>query len=463
MWELDGNGSRNMFPNFNLFFTKYWNLKIVKDAVSLFIGRGINLAIGFFSTLVYGIVFSNTEIAQINLFEMVASMFLSFGFTWSAFGIIRFGKEEELSKGTINHTSSVRLWVVFPLLTISILLIILFRNNLLNYIGTNDRSMIPYLIVNVVLFVSHEHITSTLTTAEKHRQNVLFYLGISVGKLCLLIVFYFHCLDVTAELYIKVNVAVLFVLLFLRIPFLKKNYFLPFGSVSKKDLITFLKFVIPQIYGFTGLYLIDWMDVYFIRRSCDLAELGSYQFLYSIFMKIASFALLLNTLFFPKIVNWKNYDQTKLKKYLKRFPNFIFLISMLSIALFISIYYPAFSCFFKDKYVVAYPSFNLILLTIPFYFLVYVFVPVLNTYERVRYIQVVNLVSALSNLLIDFFLIKHIGIVAAAFGTFVAFFIKYLLLLFAIMKMFQRHYILLILGSSLVGLSVMVYILHLCL
>lgn len=411
--------------------------------------------------LIYGIVFSNTQIAEINLFEMVASLFLSFGFTWSAFGIIRFGKEEQLNKGTINHTSSVRLWLIFPLITTALLLIILFRNGLLSYIGTNDRSMVLYLMANVVLFVAHEHITSTLTAAEKHRQNVLFLLGISVAKLCLLLAFYFHYVDVTAGLYIKLNVAVLFIVILLRIPFLKKNYFLPLDSVSRRDLMAFAKFVIPQIYGFTGLYLIDWMDVYFIRIYCDLSELGSYQFLYSIFMKIASFGLLINTLFFPKIVDWKNSDQTKLNSYLKNIPNFIFLISLLSIALFICIYYPMFSYFFRDKYVIAYPSFNLILLAIPFYFLIYVFIPVLNTYEKVLYIQVVNLVSALSNLLIDFFLIEHFGLVGAALGTFAAFFIKYLLLLFAIMKIFHRHYNLLILGSSLVGISVVAYILYL--
>ena len=76
--------------------------KIVQDAFFLYLGRGINLAVGLFSTLIYGFVFAKSGIALISLFEMIVHLFLSFGFNWSDIGVIRFGREEYLQKKRLN-------------------------------------------------------------------------------------------------------------------------------------------------------------------------------------------------------------------------------------------------------------------------------------------------------------------------------------------------------------------------
>ena len=86
----------------------------------------------------------------------------------------------------------------------------------------------------------------------------------------------------------------------------------------------------------------------------------------------------------------------------------------------------------------------------------YLFVPVLNSYDRVAYIQMANILSALSNLLIDTILIKRIGIIGAALGTFSAYFIKSFLLIIAINKMFavqnkKLHAICFLLSAFIIG------------
>jgi O-antigen/teichoic acid export membrane protein len=436
---------------------KHWKTKTAKDAFALYVGRGINLLLGIVSTLIYGVVFLNTQIAVISLFEMVVNLFVAFGFNWSAVGVVRFGKEEYIKNQSMNYTSSIRSGLILPLLALSILLLVTYRNSFIGYIGTDDIFMIIYLILNILLLVLHGHITSIFSTAEKHVHNALFFLAEGIGKCGILALFYLGVVDVTPEFYLKINVFLAFTLIILRVPFLDKAFLFPITRVKKNDYLRFLKFVIPQIYGFAGLYVINWMDLYFIRKYCNMDDLGAYQFLYSIFLKVCSFALLLNTLFFPKILAWKQSNAEKVRRYLRTLPHAVMVVAAVSAALSIFTYKPVFELVFNQKYMVAYSSFNILLCSVAFYFITHLFIPVLNSYDRVGYIQMVNIISALSNLSLDYILIKRFGIIAAALGTFVAYFLKFSLLTAAVGKMFNMKYKALGIVSAIILVAVLAY------
>ena len=65
----------------------FWSVvagrKVFRDVAALYGGQGINLFIGLLAMLIYGIIFSKVEIAILGLFQMVAQLALSLGFTWS--------------------------------------------------------------------------------------------------------------------------------------------------------------------------------------------------------------------------------------------------------------------------------------------------------------------------------------------------------------------------------------------
>jgi len=439
--------------------TSYLDNKFVKDGFFLYFGRSINLLVGLVSTLIYGVIFMKKEIAVISLFEMVVNLFLSFGFTWSTLALTRFGKEEIQKHNSINHTSSIRIGIISPLLLVSTFLIIFFMKNILAYIGTNDFTIIIYLLLNLILLVIHEHIIYIYTSLEKHVQNVFYYLGQSIGKAGILIIFYYHMSDNTsAELYLKLNVFLLLLLLLLRMLSFEYSYIFPISFGKKNDYVNQLKYVLPQIYGFAGLYIINWVDVYFIRKYWDFDDLGAYQFLYSIFMKFSSFAIILNTLFFPKIMDWKLRNESYLIKYLKKAPLILLLASGICFGVFLLVYQPLFAVFFKEKYRNAYTAFNILIFSLPFYFISFLYIPVLNSFDRVKYIQFVCIFSASCNVLIDYIFIKKYGLIAAAFGTFIAYFSTYILLTLAVEKMFNIKYKLVNAVSSLMFLGVIGYI-----
>jgi O-antigen/teichoic acid export membrane protein len=186
-------------------------------------------------------------------------------------------------------------------------------------------------------------------------------------------------------------------------------------------------------------------------------DLGAYEFLYSIFLKVCSFALLLNTLFFPKILAWKQSNAEKVRRYLRTLPHAVMVVAAVSAALSIFTYKPVFELVFNQKYMVAYSSFNILLCSVAFYFITHLFIPVLNSYDRVGYIQMVNIIAALSNLSLDYILIKRFGIIAAALGTFVAYFLKFSLLTAAVGKMFNMKYRALGIVSAIILVAVLAY------
>jgi len=431
--------------------------KIIKDALALYSGRTLILIVGVSSTLIYGIIFSKTQIALISLYEMVVELFISFGFTWSTTGIVRFGREKFLIDRDLSYASSTRLHLIIPLLIFSAIIILIFKDSITGFIGTDSQIIIFFIILNISLMVFHEHINSLFNAAEKHVANVIFQFSHSIGKLFLLSLFIFNIIILDAQVYIYLSVLLLTILVFVRIPYLEKSFLFPIVQVRKDDFISYFKFVSPQIYGFAGMYLVNWMDLYFLRQFTSYEDLGAYQFLYSIFLKITSFAFLINILFFPKIMGWKNSNEEALKKYLNKMPIAIFAVTIIGIISFLILYQPLFSLFFSEKYQSAYPAFNIILTTVPFFFVSFLFIPVLNSYDRVSYIQITNIVSALGNLCIDYFLIRKYGLIAAALGTYLAYILQFLLLIYGIKRIFRTRAFVLNLFSFVLSVIVIVY------
>ena len=142
--------------------------------MTLYGARGLNMSIGLASMMIYGRVFATSGIAVISLFEMVASLFLSFGFSWSGLGIIRYGKEEWLATKTLNRTSSIRLIILLPSIVVSIFALYFYNEPLLSYIGTQDPRLIHYLLANLFLLAVHGHLSDLFTAAEQHAWNALY-------------------------------------------------------------------------------------------------------------------------------------------------------------------------------------------------------------------------------------------------------------------------------------------------
>jgi O-antigen/teichoic acid export membrane protein len=406
-------------------------INLVQNALALWGGQLANFGVGFFSLLIYGALFSKPQIAVVNLFQMVVALFLSLGFTWSAIAVVRFGEGEYARARSTAYTSSLRLVLVLPLLIALLGSMVWFREPLLTYIGTTDNSIIAFLAIDLVLAVAREHFVQLFNARERQRVNAAIYFGLSVGKLAVLLLLWTHPQQISAETYVKWLVGVDAFALLAHAALLERAFLLPLSWPTRADFLEMIRFALPQIYGFAALFVINWIDAYFIRMYLTAEDLGGYQFVYTLFTRAAALALILNTIFFPRIMDWNRSKPGATLRYMRRAPLIVLGVIGLIAPLVIICVGPVFSLFFGAKFVAAYPSFYLLLATLPWVYLSYVYVPVLNSRDRVMNVQLGNAVAAFVNVAIDFWLVQRIGIIGAALGTLLAFQTRSLILMTA--------------------------------
>jgi O-antigen/teichoic acid export membrane protein len=417
-----------------------FHTKLVADAFYLTFGKGMNLALGVISTLLFGTVFQKHDIAVISLFEVLVGLVFSIGIGWSAVGVIRFGKRELETEKRLSHTTSMRLHVTFPILASIIGLIFVFRASVLDYLHSSDPVLIWYLIGSLVVTSVHEHLTSVLETQEKHFANSIFYVAQGAGKLLILAAFFSEIFETSVVWYVGTLMWVDVLLLVPRLPACGTSSLFPISRVSGSEMRTFLNYVVPQLYGFAGLYVIDYVDVYFIDRYCSTDDLGAYQFLYMIFQKLAVLAFVANSLLFPRVMSWKIGNRARIPQFTRNIPLLVLTLTLAGAGIGTLLYQPFLDSFFGNKYQIAYSSFTLMLLSLPCFFVSYTFIPVLNSFDRVKYIQTVNIVSAVANVIFDLLLVPRYGIVGAALGTFAAFWLKSILLMIPVQRQFGARW-----------------------
>lgn len=395
--------------------------RLAADAFALAGGRVANFGVGFFSLLIYGSIFSKPEIASINLFELVVSLFLSIGFTWSAIALVRFGEGEYSDVGSTADTSSVRLTLVLPIFVVSTGAILLFQDRLLGFIGTDEASLIAFLCLDLAVVVAREHLVHLFMAREQHRVNALIYLGMSVGKLAALLWLWSHPQNVSSALYIKLLVGVDAFALLVQAMLVDRNFLFPIRRPARSGLVSMSRFALPQIYGFAALFVINWVDAYIIRLYGSADELGGYQFVYTLFRRAATLSFILNTIFFPRIMQWNRSRPTATVRYLRKAPIAVMgtmgalvpVISLVVAPLLTRIFGPKFADFYTSLYV--------LLGALPWVYGFYVYVPLLNSRDRVMQVQLGNVAAAGVNLVIGLWLVPQIGVVGAALSTLLAF------------------------------------------
>ena len=117
---------------------------------------------------------------------------------------------------------------------------------------------------------------------------------------------------------------------------------------------------------------------------------------------------------------------TSIKKHIRKTPFFtIIWIGLVIIGLFLSKYIIPF--IFSSKYTESVPSFNILLITSIFYFVSIYLLPIVNAFDLILYSQIINIIRAGVNIAGDFILVPKMGIIGAAYGTLIAYFIGLIL------------------------------------
>lgn len=375
------------------------------------------------------------EMGKYSLFLMIVNLALIIGLNWSDSSIVRHGREEYVKSQKINKSFWARMYLFIPVIILISIILIIFHKQITTYIGI-DPKLIMLIIVIFILngilnFINYMH-----QSTDKMKQSAYVLLSqkaiflLSLGLVMLNI----FKTNLTIVL-ILVNTSFLLAVIFNLFFFDFKKIF-PY-TFDKKYFKKIWQYSWPQLIGFPGLYIINYIDIYVIKRYMTLHDVGVYSMAYNGFTTIAGFLMIVYTIFFPLIVEYKTKKQNHMiKNYIKKIPLYTGLWSVLVIIglifsrlIIITI--------FSTKYIESVPSFNILLIASLFYFISICLLPIVNAFDLILYSQIFNLIKAGVNIAGDFILVPKIGIIGAAYSTMISYAVGLmltLLLIFVIKK-----------------------------
>ena len=177
----------------------------------------------------------------------------------------------------------------------------------------------------------------------------------------------------------------------------------------------------PQLIGFPGLYIINYIDLFVIKKFMTLQDVGVYSMAYDAFSTVTMFIMIIYTVCMPLIVEYKTTKRFHMiKNHLKKTPLFLagWIITVI-IGLSLSKY--IIPLILSSKYVAAIPAFNILLIASIFYFVSIYLLPIVNAFDLILYSQIFNLIKAGLNIAGDFILVPKIGIIGAAYSTLISY------------------------------------------
>jgi len=393
--------------------------RIFADGLNLLLGKLGTTFIGIFNLMILSRIFSTQEMGKFSLFTMVVGLAVSVGLAWSETSIVRHGREEFVKTGKINRSFWARSAIFGPLIGVFTLLFIIFNSVVTRYIGV-ERWVILLVISSFILTGVMNYLIKIYQSISKMKissyilllQSFIFLIGLG------LIQFGFFKSNITA-IFILLNLSYLITIIINFFP-LNWSTIRPY-KMDRGYLKKIWTYSWPQLIGFSGLYIINYIDLFVIRKYMAFEDVGVYSVAYKGFTVVAGIIMLMNTLFMPLIVEYRaKHKHAEIDKYLSRLPLFatgwlIIVVIGISISDFVIPF------LFSSKYISAVPSFKILLFSSFFYFISIYLLPLVNAYDLVKYSQAINIFKSIVNIVMDFILVPRFGIIGAAYGTLISY------------------------------------------
>jgi len=399
--------------------------RIFKDGINLFSGKILTIVIGLINLMILTRVLTTEDMGKYSLCLMIVNLGIQLGLNWSDTSIVRHGREEFVKHKKINKSFWARSILYVPLMVLFLCGYLIFTKQIAGYIGIAQSLVILILFLFLLNGITNSLSYIYMSIAQINRSSYILPLQklIYVGGLAL-----FLLKVIPAKLgyvLIIINISFFLILLYSILTFDYK-YILPV-KVNKVYLKKIWSFSWPQLIGFIGLYVINYADLFVIKKYLGFSNVGIYSVAYNCFTTITSILLTVNTLFMPLIVEYKcKKRQDLITGYVRKIPLFAAAwIPIILIGLIFS--KPIMILVFSSKYLGSVAPFRILLISTLFCVVSTFFLPLINAYDLIIPLQSINVIKSIINVIVDLILVPKIGIMGAAFGTMAAYFCELIL------------------------------------
>lgn len=342
---------------------------------------------------------------------MVVGFAITFGFSWSSSAIMYYGGKEKELYSNINKT----FWSRNIVFTISFLILSLiffaFKSQINNYIGLDISTII---LLWILVRVIQDYLNNYFLAIQKQLMSSLVFI---TSKILLLVAIFALKGSIKELLYFSIISDLISLLYILKID---KNDFGRF-EFDKSYFNEILKFSLWQIFGYSGVYIIQFGDVAIIKHFMSIQDVAIYNAAYKLFIGISGLAFVISHFYASKmsVLFHKNqHHELRLFFYHERLIiivistvlHLILLVFSKSIILFV----------FGIDYVNSVKIFNILVIGSMIRYPSVFYTIYYNTNGKYHILQNANIGRALINIILDIVLILQFGLIGPAIATVIA-------------------------------------------
>lgn len=343
-----------------------------------------------------------------SLANMFIGLLTTFGFSWSSSSIIYFGSKEKAESGVLTKTFWARNLIMLTGVSIITLVFILFNGSINTYIGEELSGL---LLIWLLISVAEDYLIQYFLAVKKQ-----LYAGILsiTAKLIYILLLALISYDVRTLVVLNIisHASVLFYL---------------FG-INKKDIghFTFdrkwfkdiLAFSLWQLFGFSGLYLINFGDTAVIKHYMTTEDIGVYNVAYKLFTNIADLAYVISSFFASQISEYFSKSDSKgIKVFFYRERYYICLLCLIAHVFVVVFADKILILLYGSNYSDAINIFRILMVGSIFRYVSIFYMLYYNICKLNRILQSLNLFQAILNLLLDIVLIHYFGLIGPAIAT----------------------------------------------
>lgn len=342
----------------------------------------------------------------------VLGLLTTFGFAWTSSSLLYFGVEEKVKYGTLTRTFWARNIILGVTYFFVSVLFLIFHKRLDKYIS---EPLSIYLFIWMSIKILTDYLIGYFLAVEKRKISVSISISTKIFAVILITLKVVSLKMVLVYCILSELISLIWI-------FKVDKY--DFGKFvfDKKIFKTVLSFGLWQIFGFSGIYLINFGDNIVIKHFLSLEDVGIYNIAYKLYAGMAGFCYLLSSYFAPKVTKAINLrDEKSLKSIFYRDRIYIFLLLLIPHVLIIFFSKNIVILFFGDSYInAAYPLQILAINSLLKYYTVFNIL-IYNCFKKYSIMQSFNILQAVLNIVFDILFIPYLGIAGAAFGTLISF------------------------------------------
>ncbi len=376
--------------------------------------------LGLVNILVITTLFTPEEYGRYSLFQMMVNVGLTFGVFWSSVSIIRFGREELEKSGAMGATFWGRLLLLGTSAALFAGAGYALRRPIASYTGL-PPFLFPFFLATFLFVAMLDHYQRALQAVRRMGSYALSYLvqigTLTFGVLLIATGLLPTTLPVLLGVFTLSNGAG-FLFAAARFPPKAASP----ARIDGRKIAAIVRFSLPQLFGFGGIYIVNWVDIAVIREMLGTEDVGVYQLAYRFFAALIALSMVAATVLAPLMVSLRTKGEESLvRRYAADMVPLVTLLFGIALLAAGSAARLALPAILPDAYLPALPCLLVLLAAALFRTLSLILVPALNAYDKVIDVQAVNVGVAAINIVLDIVLVPRFHILGAAMATSIAY------------------------------------------